>query len=231
MFKYFFDSYGNDSQSDFLIKFTYFHLAHWQRNQRRCLKFLLLDVFLIQHSKRVRRTLCQEKSWPHHSVQHLLPMGTHILGGQSHGLLFAKGHLDHIRRRFNEVINKFKFNYDQFWGFFNFRFLSHGKTGKVVEDIKEKREVLLDAFVKYMQKYNKSYVIRALICEQLYLVVLLFLWFATDAFLRGQVMPIISIISQTNFSTSKILWNLILLSLELSAIFNLDFMNNPKYTI
>lgn len=66
------------------------------------------------------------------------------------------------------------------------KFLTKGTTGKLVEDPQEKVEILVDAFHNHLQNKFNLYAFSFFLCEQLNLLVLIAVWFATDKFLNRQ---------------------------------------------
>lgn len=66
-------------------------------------------------------------------------------------------------------------------------FLTKGTTDKIVQSPKEKLDVLVDAFSKYLlHSQNRIYAFKYFMCEQLNTVILLIIWTITNKFLKGQ---------------------------------------------
>jgi len=53
-----------------------------------------------------------------------------------------------------------------------------------------KRAVLLDAFRKHLHNKWDVYAIKFMACEQANFLMLIFVWFLTDRFLKGQVIKV-----------------------------------------
>ena len=66
------------------------------------------------------------------------------------------------------------------------KFLTRGATAKIVEDPREKAELLVDTFHNNLHNRYNLYALSFFLCEQINALVLLLAWLATDGFLKGQ---------------------------------------------